>query len=146
MDYVWCIVGGTFGAFFLRRMYVAGTKKALKIFVSILVCILLAGTATRVGRIVLPESLTVSYYIAGVGALLFYFILSPIIQREVSDRYRRISKESRAFAVLIGCGSIILVVSIVMFFVQMFVDVSIPSDVLRVILLPIRFLWLFPYW
>ncbi len=148
MNYILLIVCVTLCVLFLRKVYVSGTKRALKSFVSILVSLLLAGTATRIGRIVLPESITISYYIAGIGAILFYFILSPIIQKESPDRYRRISQESRSLAVLIGLCSIVLILSFVYFFVRLFVSNSlgIPSDVSRAMLIPIRFLWMFPHW
>lgn len=146
MNYLWVIysVGIVTSILYLRLIYVSGTKKAFKRCLSILVPILLSGTATRIGALILPDFILLSYYIAGVGTLIFYTILAPIFQKNESDRYRRISKESKILAVAIGMINIWLFLSFAFFFINL-LNYSIASQkILDIILVPIRILWLFP--
>lgn len=131
---------------FIYLAYRSGSKRAFKNFLAILIPLIFAGTAVRIGDILLPQSTKLSLYIAGIGTLLFYSILSPILRKENSDRYRRISKKSQNFACIIGFFEAWLVISFIIFFLNQFYP-SILSNFnkfIYIFTLPIRFIWFFP--
>lgn len=146
MNYLWiiCFIVFVCSIFYLKAMYNVGAQKAFQKCLSIVVPVLLSGTATRIGHLILPNFLLISYYIAGIGTLIFYIVLRPILQKDKSDRYRRITKNSRILAMFIGLVIIWLVVSVFTFFFNLLAPNMFPQKVLDIILLPIYIFWFFP--
>ena len=133
----------------IRNAYHLGFQGSIKNLLSLLIPIILSGTAIRIGRILLPDSLNISYYIAGIGMILFYIVLSPIIKKVTSDRYKKVSKQSRIFGVFIGILQFWLFISFVLFFINLFFNQNNPilreyEYVISILTLPIRFFWFFP--
>lgn len=146
MNYLWVVSGITIiiSILYLRSMYHIGTKKAFRKCLSILIPLALSGIATRIGHLILHDFILLSYYIAGLGTLIFYIILTPIFQKDESDRYSKITKNSRLFAVIVGIITIWLFLSLSVFFINLAEQNILPKQFLNIILLPIRILWLFP--
>ena len=133
----------------IRNAYHLGFQGSIKNLLSLLIPIILSGTAIRIGRILLPDSLNISYYIAGIGMILFYIVLSPIIKKVTSDRYRKVSKQSRIFGIFIGILQFWLFISFVLFFINLFFNQNNPilkeyEYIISILTLPIRFFWFFP--
>ena len=133
----------------IRNAYHLGFERSIKNLLSLLIPIILSGTAIRIGRILLPDSLNISYYIAGIGMILFYIVLSPIIKKVTSDRYRKVSKQSRIFGIFIGILQFWLFISFVLFFINLFFNQNNPilkeyEYIISILTLPIRFFWFFP--
>ena len=133
----------------IRNAYHLGFQGSIKNLLSLLIPIILSGTAIRIGRILLPDSLNISYYIAGIGMILFYIVLSPIIKKVTSDRYKKVSKQSRIFGVFIGILQFWLFISFVLFFINLFFNQNNPilreyEYIISILTLPIRFFWFFP--
>ncbi len=134
--------------FYIRHSYHIGFKKAFRIFLSIAIPIVLAGTSVRIGRIFLTDSMNVTYYIACIGTVLFYLVLYPILLKEESDRYRRITRDSRILGALISAATIWMFCSYLMFFVRLAlpgVFSSLNQHFTALILMPVNIIWLFPY-
>ena len=133
----------------IRNAYHLGFQGSIKNLLSLLIPIILSGTAIRIGRILLPDSLNISYYIAGIGMILFYIVLSPIIKKVTSDRYRKVSKQSRIFGIFIGILQFWLFISFLLFFINLFFNQNNPilkeyEYIISILTLPIRFFWFFP--
>ena len=133
----------------IKNAYHLGFQGSIKNLLSLLIPIILSGTAIRIGRILLPESINISYYIAGIGMILFYIVLSPIIKKVPSDRYKKLSKRSRLFGVCVGILQSWLFISFVLFFINLFFYQNIPAlkeydYIISILTLPIRFFWFFP--
>ncbi|MGL4676712.1 MAG: hypothetical protein ACRCWI_03490 [Brevinema sp.] len=143
--YLWLIAGITICLIFFWKSYSLGTKKSFQNFLSLLIPIILSGTATRISRMILPNFVNISYYIAGMGTLLFYIVLAPILTKEKPDRYRKITKISRWFAGIIGVATAGLFLSFICFFINLFVPTLLPNQFVSLLTMPIKFLWLFPY-
>ncbi len=133
----------------IKNAYHLGFQGSIKNLLSLLIPIILSGTAIRIGRILLPDSLNISYYIAGIGMILFYIVLSPIIKKVTSDRYRKVSRQSRIFGIFIGILQFWLFISFVLFFINLFFNQNNPilkeyEYIISILTLPIRFFWFFP--
>jgi len=133
----------------IKNAYHSGFQKSIKNLLSLLIPIILSGTAIRIGRILLPDSINISYYITGIGMILFYIVLSPIIKKVASDRYRKLSKRSRLFGACIGILQCWLFISFILFFVNLIFYQNIPAlkeydHIISILILPIRFFWFFP--
>jgi len=130
---------------FIYKAYQVGTKQTFKRFLAILIPLVFAGTAVRIGYILLPKSNQLSFYIAGIGTLLFYSILSPVLRRINPDRYRKISKNSRLLACIIGVFEAWLVISFIVFFLNQFYPNYTENykQLINIFTLPIRFIWFF---
>lgn len=148
MNALWFLIGFTFCLFviILRMSYTYGIKKSFQHLLSILIPIILSGTAIRIGEILLPESIVVSYYIAATATVFFYIILFPIITKEEKDRYRKISKQSRYFSLIIGLFYFWLISSFGVFFINILLPnlFSQYQDLIFYLILPIRLFWFFP--
>ena len=135
--------------FFIKNAYNLGFKRSIKNLLSLLIPIILSGTAIRIGRILLPDSINISYYIAGVGMILFYIVLSPIIKKVPSDRYKKLATQSRLQGVCVGILQCWLLISFILFFINLFFYQSAPiprpyDQIMSILILPIRFFWFFP--
>lgn len=132
---------------FITRAYYQGTQKVVKRLVLLLLSLILAGTAIRLGYILLPQSTQISYYIACIGTILFYIILTPIFKRQSYDRYQRISKTSRIFACFVALIEAWFFISYIVFFWDLFYPINNSpalDKLVDIFLLPIRFIWFFP--
>ncbi len=135
--------------FSIKNAYHVGFQRSIKNLLSLLIPIILSGTAIRIGRILLPNSINISYYITGIGMILFYIVLSPIIKKVASDRYRKVSKLSRLFGACIGILQCWLLISFILFFINLMFYQSFPvlrsyNYIISILTLPIRFFWFFP--
>lgn len=133
----------------IKSAYHLGFQGSIKNLLSLLIPIILSGTAIRIGRILLPDSINISYYIAGVGMIIFYIVLSPIIKKVASDRYRKVSRQSHIFGMFVGVLQFWLFISFVLFFINLFFYQNIPTlkeydYIISILILPIRFFWFFP--
>ncbi len=128
---------------YIRYSYNIGTKKSFRKFLSVAIPIVLAGTGVRIGRLILSDSMMIIFYIAGIGTLLFYAVLRPILQKHESDRYRRITKNSRIFAGFISIFTIWMLLSFLLFFTNMLIPnkIDLPVQVQNILLMPMRILW-----
>lgn len=134
---------------FIRNSYYLGFEKSMKNLLSLLVPIILSGTAIRIGRILLPDSINISYYITGIGMILFYLVLAPIIKKVTSDRYKKVSKKSRIYGAFIGILHCWLFISFILFFINLIFYKNIPvlqkyDHIISILTLPIQFFWNFP--
>ena len=133
----------------IKNSYHLGFERSIKNLLSLLIPIILSGSAIRIGRILLPDSLNISYYIAGIGMIIFYIVLSPIIKKVASDRYRKVSKQSHIFGVCVGILQFWLFISFVLFFINLFFNHNNPilreyEYIISILTLPIQFFWFFP--
>ena len=148
MNILGLIIGGIFALFLMMALsaYKIGTQKTFKRLLSISVPLVLAGTGVRIGHIVLPNDILISYYIAGIGSILFYFILKPLFIKNESDRYRRISKQSRVFALFLALIEVWLIVAFILFFFHILYtqELSGIKFLKEIFIFPIKFLWFFP--
>ncbi|MDK2818469.1 MAG: hypothetical protein KFW21_03350 [Spirochaetota bacterium] len=134
---------------FIKNSYYLGFEKSIKNLLSLLVPIILSGTAIRIGRILLPDSINISYYITGIGMILFYLVLAPIITKVTSDRYRKVSKKSRIYGACVGILQCWLFISFILFFINLIFYKNIPvlqkyDHIISILTLPIQFFWNFP--
>ena len=134
---------------FIKNAYHLGFQRSVKNLLSLLIPIILSGTAIRIGRILLPDSINISYYITGIGMILFYIVLSPIIRKVASDRYRKVSKQSRLFGVCIGILQCWLLVSFILFFINLIFYQNTQAlktydQIISILMLPVHFFWFFP--
>lgn len=126
--------------------YKIGVRRALQHLASFLIPAVLGGTAIHIGHFVLPNFKDITYYIAGITTIIFYFILSPVLLKRNSDRYSKISKLSK----ITGCVIILLylwsVLSFGMFFVHLiYKKHTMPYDkIIDVITMPICLIWITP--
>ena len=135
--------------FFIKNAYNLGFKRSIKNLLSLLIPIILSGTAIRIGKILLPDSINISYYITGIGTILFYLVLSPIIKKVASDRYKKLATDSRIKGVFVGVLQCWLLISFILFFVNLIFYQKIPAlreydHIITILTLPVRFFWFFP--
>ncbi|MGL4394874.1 MAG: hypothetical protein ACRCS8_06600 [Brevinema sp.] len=129
--------------FSMNLAYSKGLSYSFRKFLNIIIPFILGAITYRIALMVLPQSIELAQIIAGIGTLVFYIIIYPIINKEMSDRYRKISKGSRQLACLLTIFNCWVALSIILFFIFK-LNLSGPrfsSDIVRVLLLPIRLFW-----
>lgn len=131
---------------FMYVAYCQGTKKTFKRLLSFLIPIILSSIALQVRNVLLSDKSIISYYIAGIGTLLFYIVLTPSIMKEKSDRYKKISKYSQIFACFLAILQVWGFCSFIFFFIDLVYTKPLNEikPLIDFFTIPIKFLWLFP--
>ncbi|MGL4389220.1 MAG: hypothetical protein ACRCTJ_07505 [Brevinema sp.] len=131
----------------IKFAYYKGLSYSFRKLINILIPFILGGITFRAIMLLLPQSINLAQYIAGIGTALFYLILYPIINKDIPDRYRKISKRSRNLACLVELLSSWLILSLTLFFIlKIFSQIRINDEHwLSIFFIPLKIIWLLPY-
>lgn len=126
----------------LRNAYSVGLAQTSRQFINILIPFIMGGITVRMGEYLLPNPQIV-HYIAGIGTIIFYIILYPIINKKYSDRYEKISKESRKLACFVAILKVWIFSSLILFFISKLATVHYTQikEVINLILIPLKLIW-----
>ncbi|MGL4562119.1 MAG: hypothetical protein ACRCV0_07540 [Brevinema sp.] len=130
----------------LKSAYLNGLSHSFRKLINILIPFILGGITARIGRNLLPNSVNLVYYMSGIGTLLFYMILHPIINKVHSYRYKKISRYSRQLACLVSLINVWILLSFIFFFIhKIFVNIFNTDGIwISILNIPLNIFWLFP--
>ncbi|MGL4367387.1 MAG: hypothetical protein ACRCTQ_03810 [Brevinemataceae bacterium] len=143
MDFNWIYLGLSFclAVILSTLSYTVGLNRTVKRLLTLLSAFVISGLVTYISQLILNKDSIISNITACIGTVLLYIIFFPILNKFDSNRYQKISKNSRIVAGMIGIIESWCIISFVTFFINIFIPVSKTTLLEQVLLIPINFFW-----